>query len=271
MLLSEPIQASWHANLRLGFSRVEGRSVLSGKAFDGPLVVQKPLYPEGEGVCHAILVHPPGGIAGGDELALDVAAGPSAHALLTTPGAGKWYRTAGPWARQRLAFAVDGTLEWLPRETIVFDGALADFSTRVELRGDARSLGWEVLCLGRTGSGEAFRRGDLRLRTEVLRDGRLLWTERGRIQGGGSLLDCPAGLAGKTVCGTLVAASNAFSKEIVSGCKEIAATTVLPGVLLARYLGDSSEDAMNAFTALWKLLRPAVAGREASIPRIWST
>ncbi|HWA77450.1 MAG TPA: urease accessory protein UreD [Polyangiaceae bacterium] len=271
MQVAEPLTAAWRADLHLEFTFRQQKSILSGKRFNGPLVVQKPLYPEGEGVCHAIIVHPPGGIAGGDELFLDVASGPSAHALLTTPGAGKWYRSAGPWARQSLSFDVAGTLEWLPRETIVFDGAQADLRTRVDLRGDARYFGWEVLCLGRTGSGESFRRGSVRLQTEVRRDGRLLWTERGRIHGGGALLDAPAGMAGRTVCGTLVAASSAFSKEIISACKEVAATTVLPGILLARYLGDSSEEAMSVFTRLWMLLRPATTGREASIPRIWST
>jgi hypothetical protein len=103
----------------------------------------------------------PGGIAGGDELdlALDVAAG--AHALLTTPGAAKWYRSAGPWARQRVAIKVaqGAALEWLPQETIIFDGAAARISIEVRLARDARYLGWEIVCLGRTGSGERFTRG----------------------------------------------------------------------------------------------------------------
>lgn len=271
MQVSEPLQAAWRADLRLGFAFHEGRSALAEKRFDGPLVVQKPLYPEGDAVCHAIVVHPPGGIAGGDELSLSVAAGPSSHALLTTPGAGKWYRSAGPWARQALSFAVDGTLEWLPRETIFFDGARAELRTRIELGAAARYIGWEVLCLGRTGSGERFGRGELRVSTDVSRQGKLLWTERARVHGGGSLLHSPAGLAGRTVCGTLVATLEDVEKGLVSGCREIAATTVLPGVLLARYLGDSSEEAMNAFIRLWTLLRPAVAGRAAVMPRIWST
>ena len=271
MQVAEPVTAAWRADLRLGFSFQDGKSVLAEKRFDGPLVVQKPLYPEGNAVCHAIVVHPPGGIAGGDELALSVGTAPSAHALLTTPGAGKWYRSAGPWARQELSFAVDGTLEWLPRETIVFDGARAELRTRIDLGAAARYIGWEVLCFGRTGSGERFGRGELRVGTDLLREGKLLWTERARIPGGGGLLRSAAGLGGRTVCGTLVATLDEVDKGLVSKCREIAATTVLPGVLLARYLGDSSEEAMNAFTRLWTLLRPAVCGRAAVLPRIWST
>lgn len=272
MQVSEPLQAAWRADLRLGFAVHEGRSALAEKRFDGPLVVQKPLYPEGDAVCHAIVVHPPGGIAGGDELSLSVAAGPSSHALLTTPGAGKWYRSAGPWARQALSFAVDGTLEWLPRETIVFDGARAALRTRVELSGDARYIGWEVLCLGRTGSGERFGRGEIRLDTTVARDGRLLWMERGRIAGGGALMRSPAGLAGRTVVGTLVASMGGdFHMKLISSCRELMAVTLLPGVLIARYLGDSSEEAMELFARLWEVLRPAVAGRAPARPRIWRT
>src|SRR3989441_10648349 len=108
MRLSEPVAASWKARLSLSFARDENRCVLAKRSHEGPLVVQKPLYPEGDAVCHAIVIHPPGGIAGGDELALDVSAAQGSHALLTTPGAGKWYRSAGPLAPQALRFEGDG-------------------------------------------------------------------------------------------------------------------------------------------------------------------
>ncbi|HEX5092715.1 MAG TPA: urease accessory protein UreD [Burkholderiales bacterium] len=272
MQLAEPVAQSWKAELRLGFERRADRTVLAERRHDGPLVVQKPLYPEGDEVCHAIVVHPPAGIAGGDALELAAGAGVGAHALLTTPGAGKWYRSAGPWASQRLAFDVAGSLEWLPQETIVFDGALAQLETEVRLAGDARYLGWEILCLGRTGSGERFTRGELRLNMRLYRDGKLLWLERGRLEGGGTLLDSPAGLQGKTVCATLVAAP-AFPMIDLAAFREVESLSVtqLPGVLVARYLGDSTEEAKCRFQELWKLLRPALFGREARMPRIWST
>lgn len=269
-VLAEPVAQSWKAELALGFERREGRTVLAARRHHGPLVVQKPLYPEGEEVCHAIVVHPPAGMAGGDELELRAGTGAGAHALLTTPGAGKWYRSAGPWAAQRLRFEVAGALEWLPQETIVFCGARARLDTEVRLAADARYLGWEILCLGRTGAGEKFERGELRLSMRVYRDGRLLWLERGRIDGGGALLDSPAGLQGKPVCATLVAAGDGFD---LAACRAIdgIAVTRLPGVLVARYLGDSSEQAKRLFTQLWTVLRPALFGREALEPRIWRT
>lgn len=270
MQLAEPVAQSWKAELRLGFENRDGRTVLAERRHDGPLVVQKALYPEGDAVCHAIVVHPPAGIAGGDELELNARASTGAHALLTTPGAGKWYRSAGPWASQKLRFEVAGALEWLPQETIVFDGAMAQLETEVRLQGDARYLGWEILCLGRTGSGERFGKGKIRLHTRLYRDGKLLWMERGRIEGGGALLDSPVGLQGQSVCGTLVAAGPAAD---LAACREIEgiAVTQLPGVLVARTLGDSSEQAKKLFAKLWSVLRPATFGREAQMPRIWST
>jgi urease accessory protein len=278
MQLAEPILASWKAELRLEFERREGRTVLAKRQHEGPLVVQKPLYPEGDAICHAILVHPPAGIVGGDELEFSACAAEGAHALLTTPGAGKWYRSGGTWARQRFEFdARDGAcIEWLPQETIVYDGALADIRTEVRLEGGARFMGWEIVCFGRTGSGERFRRGACRLETSVRRDGRLLRLERGRVEGGGALLDSPAGLAGQPVCGALLAVAPDL-ELLLPRCREAqpeggeGAVTLLPGVLVARYLGSSSEAAKRYFTQLWRLLRPAVAGREAVEPRIWST
>jgi urease accessory protein len=280
MRLADPIHLrNWRAELALDYERRGPRTVLAARRHDGPLVVQKPLYPEGDAVCHTIVVHPPAGIAGGDELEIAARAGAGAHALLTTPGAGKWYRSAGPWARQSLTFELEqgAFLEWLPQETIVFDGALADLRTEVRLAADARFIGWEVLCLGRTGSGERFTNGACRLRTAVTRDGRPLWHERGDIEAGSALMSAPAGLGGKTVCGTLYAAAAQLGAKQVASCREVApaagqsAVTLLPGVLLARYLGDSSEAAKWYFGELWRRLRPSLAGREAVEPRIWST
>jgi urease accessory protein len=269
MRLAEPLQACWQARLDLGFEARGGETVLARRAADGPLVVQKPFYPEGREVCHAIVVHPPGGIAAGDELAIQVKSADGAAALLTTPGAGKWYRSNGPWAQQRLAFEVDGHLEWLPRETIVFDSALARLDCEIRLGTQARYIGWEVMCLGRTGSGERFDRGRVSLETRIVKNDKLLWYERGEIDGDGPLMRSPVGLGGRSVFGTMLATD--VPADVAAGCKGLAAVTSLPGLMLARYLGDSTEEALQAFTEIWKKLRPAVIGREAVAPRIWST
>ena len=280
MRVTDPVHLrSWRARLALQYERRLGRTVLAKRDHDGPLVVQKPLYPEGDAVCHTIVVHPPGGIAGGDELELDVRLDAGAHALLTTPGAGKWYRSGGPWARMRVALSAKpgACIEWLPQETIVFDGALADLHVEIELEGDARYIGWDIVCLGRSGSGERYTRGECRLSTRIRRDGKPLWLERGRLEAGGTLLTSPAGLGGRSVSGAFAATIDTSARDLLAACRAVlptageAAVTLLPGLLIARYLGDSSESARGYLEAVWRRVRPAVAQREAVTPRIWRT
>jgi urease accessory protein len=168
---------------------------------------------------------------------------------------------------------VEGDLEWLPRETIVFDGALAELQCDVQLKDGGRFIGWEIVCLGRTGSGERFDRGEISTETSVARNGRRLFFERGRIEGGGNLMRSPVGLGGRSVFGTLLAAAE-IQTQLLNECRTRVpqcALTLLPGLLVARYLGDSSEEAMRLFTQLWSLLRPALCGRAAVEPRVWRT
>jgi urease accessory protein len=271
--------AIWHARLALGFERREGRTVLARREHDGPLVVQKSLHPEGDAVCHAIVVHPPAGIAGGDQLRLDVSAGAGSHALLTTPGAGKWYRTAGPAASQHVAIdaADDAVVEWLPQETILYDGSVADIGLHARLAPSARLVAWDIVCLGRTGSGEKYAKGAARITTRIERGARALWVERGRLGAGSAAMDATAGLAGRTVFGTMMATGGELDDARLAACRDAqpaegeGAVTRLPGLVVARYRGDESEAARDYFAALWRLLRPAMAGREAVTPRIWRT
>jgi urease accessory protein len=273
-------QQSWHARLELGFAAPgDGRTVLAHRLHKGPLRVQKALYPEGPEVCHTLILHPPAGIAGGDELTLQVTVGAGARALITTPGAGKWYRSNGPLARQTLDFevAAGGVLEWLPQESIVFDRVKGHTETRVRLVGDAVFIGLDLLCLGRTASGERFTEGSLRLASRIERDGKLIWSEQGLIEGGSRLLTSPVGLCGQPVTGTLLVAADGIGNDLLAACREIrpivgeGAVTRLPGLLVARYLGPSGEPARAWFVALWAALRPALTGRAATVPRIWHT
>jgi urease accessory protein len=279
MLLADPVHVrGWRAELALEYERRGARTVLASRRHEGPLVVQRALYPEGDGVCHTILIHPPGGLAGGDDLEASATLGADAHVLLTTPAAGKWYRSLGPWARQRVAItAAEGACaEWLPQETILFDGARARIETDVKLTGDASFIGWDIVCLGRTASGERFDTGECRLHTRIARDGTTLWFERGAIEAGGLLATSPAGLAGHTVFGTMLATAD-VRRDVLDACRSEAAEdgatgiTCPPGLFIARYLGDSTEAAKRYFQRLWTLMRPVVNGRAAQLPRIWST
>ena len=273
------LPAGWRAQLELGFERRGERSVLATRRHEGPLVVQKSLHPEGAGICHAIVVHPPAGIAGGDHLSLRATAGSQAHVVLATPGAGKWYRSSGAWAQQNIRFdvAADACLEWLPQETILFDGALAEMRSEIRLEEGARYLGWDIVCFGRSGSGERMTHGHCRMASRVEVQGKPRFIERADFAGGAAHFEAPAGLGGYSVCGTLLAVAAACDKDLVSACREHSpqtgegAVTLLPGVLLARYLGDSSESAKRYFLHLRRLLRPAIMGCDATDLRIWST
>ncbi|MFB0935051.1 MAG: urease accessory protein UreD [Propionivibrio sp.] len=272
----------WEAEIALGFTRLDSGTVLSERRHCGPLRVQKALYPEGRDVCQTILLHPPSGIAGGDRLHIAVNVGPQAHAQITTPGAGKWYRSGGEEALQTLDFTVgaDAILEWLPQETIVFDGARSRMETRVQLWPDSRYFGWEILCLGRSASGERFNNGFIKLRTRIERNGQPLWLERGHIEGNDPLLASRAGWAGASIGGTLLATlpPEIEISPLLEACRAIAprddaehAMTAFPGLLVGRYLGHNSEAARNWFAALWETLRPPLLGRPALTPRIWNT
>lgn len=280
MLLADPVQVrSWRADLALRYEMRDARTVLARKSHDGPLVVQKPLYPEGDAVCHTIIVHPPGGIAGGDELRVAADVGAHARVLLTTPAAGKWYRSAGPRALQQVTLTAGAAscVEWLPQETIIYDGAIAHIETDVQLAADAAFIGWDIVCLGRTASGERYERGALRLQTRLRREDRTIWLEQGTIKGGAPFCSSPAGLGGHTVFGTLIATAREVQKELLDACRHEradegkTAITCPPGLIVARYLGDSSEAARHYFQRVWNCLRSEVMGRAAHAPRIWST
>jgi urease accessory protein len=272
-------RTNWNVALALGFQKVGDGTVLASRRHEGPLVVQKALYPEGRAVCHVAIIHAPGGIAGGDRLALDITLDDGAHVLLTTPAATRWYKAAGREARQTSEITVaDGAVaEWLPQETIVFNQAEARIATEVTLGAGAVYAGWEITCLGRRASGEIFESGHLRQQLDIKRGDRLIWTERLSFRAGDRLLHSPIGLAGRHVSGTMVVAAGPLPADLLETCRERTpidgegAITALPDVTIARYLGGSAEHAKTYFESLRAILRPWYAGRPALRPRLWDT
>lgn len=268
--------SAWRARLELEFSVRGARTVLSKRRHRGPLVVQRPFYPQA-GICHVYLVHPPGGLVGGDELTLQVHARPQAHALITTPAATKFYR-AGPHPQAKLLQQLqveNAALEWLPQETILFDGAAARSRTVVQLTGSARFLGWEITCLGRPANGETFRSGTLAQDFQLYRGDTPLLLDRMRLRGDSASLAAAWGLGGMQAIGTLLmypgggidlAALRAMQEPGVR-----AALTCVQDVLLCRALAMQAEPIRTLFTRMWLQLRPALTGSEAVAPRIWAT
>ncbi|KNH26200.1 urease accessory protein UreD [Pseudomonas syringae] len=267
---------SWHAELELGYARFGDSTRPVQRRHKGPLRVQKHLYAEGPEVCQHIIVHPPGGIAGGDRLDISASVGTGAWAQITSPGAAKWYRAAGPaYQKLDLHVAAGATLEWLPQETIIFSDAQAELSTSIDLEGDARLFYWDVVALGRPASGERFDLGHFQAHLDIRRDGQLLWHERQRIVGNDGLLDSPIGLDGQPVFATLLVTGD-IDSELLEKCRSLpndvrGDLTQLPGLLVARCLASEALLARGWLIELWRLLRPALLGREAVPPRIWAT
>jgi len=276
--VSPPTQTpkGWTACLELGFGPGPGRTQLARRHHRGPLAVQRPFYPEGE-VCHVYLLHPPGGVVGGDRLDIQVQTATGAHALLTTPGATRLYRSAGPEARvgQHLQLQAGSALEWLPQETIVFPGARARLATTIQLEADARVAAWEIQCLGRPANREPFETGELDFRLALWRGQVPLLLERLRVTPG--TLEGAAGLRGFPVAGTFVvsgtddAVAEQARAALPTADQEMFGVTRVDDVLVTRYLGHSTERARRAFAAVWGAVRPSAFGRPACPPRIWAT
>jgi len=272
--------SGWQAELDLGFARRGGQTVLDRNLHRGPLQVQKALYPEGKETCHIAILHPPGGVAAGDRLSIRASLNEQSRALLTTPGATKWYRSEGSCASQQVHFSLgeDAILEWLPRESIIFDGASISLELDVDLTARARYFGWDILSFGRRASGESWGRGTLNMQTNIRRAGSLLWAEVADIDARSGFTKSPVGLSGFTVCGTFLVVGCDVDATLLRECRELTppaaesrtGITRVPGVLIARYLGGSTEEAFSWFTALWAVLRPSLSDKAACPPRVWA-
>jgi urease accessory protein len=241
------------------------------------------------------LVHPPGGVVGGDELRIDVQVDTGAHALITTPAATKFYRCDARVSSQTQELrAAGGTLEWLPQENIFYRGAESRTATRAYVDADSRFIGWEINCLGLPARGEPFDAGSLRLDLELWRSATAadheparagpvclemgsvpIFVDRLRLRGESGARGARWGLAGQEAVGTLLATP--ATREDLEPIRELvaheplAAVSLVDGALVLRALAPQAEAVRNLFISVWQRLRPRIIGREAVLPRIWST
>lgn len=272
----------WLAHYQAELVYLDGKTRLGKTHSFGPLRVQRPFYPEGDLCSHLYLLHPPGGLVAGDYLTIAFHLGPKAQALVTTPSAGKIYNNITDrkqYQRVSLTVADQAVMEWLPQETIIFDGAKGELITEVELEGSGIFMGWDIVCMGRPSSEDWFERGSVRQLLSIKRDGRLVHIENNVIDADSGIMSARAGLAGQPVFGSMLISSDALlelSEEQREELEQLAkggmvSVTVKPGVTAVRYLGACSESAKKVFTQYWAWQRNEVNQRGACPPRIWNT
>lgn len=272
-----PSNHPWLASLSLAFSGTDHGTRLRF-LHEGPLRIQKALYPEGRDCCHAVIVHPPGGIAAGDRLVLDIDVSATSHAVVTTPSATKWYGAFdGSMAEQFIEMQVHGVLEWLPAETIVFDAAQVSSDIVINASDQASMMGWDLLVFGRQGSGERFKQGQFSQTLKVDLGGASVWTDRLVILGDDPLFDSPVGLDGHHTVATFWAIAredrpwpDTVLDELRAVGAQMAFTVLHPRLLVGRQVGETIE-LNEMLKRVRAFMRPHVCGAPAMDLRLWAT
>ena len=275
--------AGWLGRLSLELERSEHGTRLVRSSHEGPLRIQRVLSPEGPDCPHVYLLHPPGGVVGGDRLETRVSLGAGAQVLLTTPAAQKLYRSAGVQAEisNQLLLGEGARLEWLPSESLAFSAAQAELSTRVLLGPAAAFIGWDIACYGMPARGESFDLGRVLSRFELWRGDTPLAIESFDLGHGKELLDGAFALRGQPVVANLYAvpASGSVDDELVERVRVaiggpehgLCGVSSLRELLVVRALGPNVEGVRAKLIAAWQVLRPVIVSRAAMLPRIWAT
>lgn len=278
--LTTPASTRWEANLTLSFTARNGKTILANKKHCGPLMVQKPFYPEANGCCHVYLIHPPGGIVGGDFVNLSASLGKNAHALITTPGATKFYRSVGPLATQQQSITLqdNASLEWLPQETVYYNQANASVKTKIDLNKNNRFFAWEIQCLGLPAQKQFFTSGQCCQKFEIWHENIPLLLETNRLDGSDPILQTDWGLQGHKSLGTFVCSNynksvdNTQVLNIIQQQQDLVAScTQVNDLFIIRAMSFYAENIKCLFTNVWQTLRPQILEIESSSPRIWLT
>jgi len=274
---------AWHARLQLDYLLENHRSVARHQ-HNGPLRILQSLYPEGDAVCHNVLVHPPGGLVGGDRLDLQVSAGPGAHGLVTTPGATRFYRSAGERALQQthIRLAPDARLEWLPAEALCYNQCQAENHIVFDLAPGAELIGWDITALGLPHANQPFERGQLVQHLEMPG----VWLERGRIDAADHrLMNSPLGLNGQRCTASMFFLAGSplerqrrqqaldLAREVIERSAlqaTVGATSPNPQVVVVRALAPLVEPAMQLMQQVWAAWRGHFWNMPAVRPRIWA-
>ncbi|MGH1394236.1 MAG: urease accessory protein UreD [Trichormus sp.] len=278
-------QKSWHGKLNLVYSDRLGKTELIYNHHQAPLKVQRPFYPEGEKVCHSIILHTAGGVVGGDRLSTNIHLQPHSQAVITTAAAGKIYRSNGLEAQQTIDIKIDAgaCLEWLPQETILFNGAIYRQNLRVELASTAKFIAWEITRFGRSARGEKFYQGKWRSHTEIWQNNLPVWIDRQYLPGNEAVFHSPHALSGQPIAASFIYVGSSVTQDTIEKVRSIftphstvnpenltsIGVTTLENGCLCRYRGASTAEVRNWFTSVWQMLRFDIFNRSRCIPRVW--
>jgi urease accessory protein len=231
----------------------------------------------------AVIVTTSGGIVGGDRIAIDIEAGAGSAATLTTQAAEKIYRSTGPDSRIDIDIrvAAGAVLEWMPQETILFDGARLRRTTRIDVSPGARCLAGEFVVFGRRARGETFTRGFLHDGWRIVEDGRPVWADALHLADdiattmvradafGGAAAMGPMVYHADDATDHLDAARDLLSNAAGDRCR--AAASCLGRLMIVRFLGDDAAALRTACARFWSSFRAAVLDLPASLPKVWNT
>ena len=273
---------TWHASLQLDYTCESNRSV-ARYLHQGPLRILQSLYPEGDAICHNVLVHPPSGLVGGDTLDMQVSVGPGAHGLVTTPGATRFYRSEAGLATQQVKahVAAGGRLEWLPLEAIAYNGCDALNRAVFDLAPGAEMMAWDITALGLPAADLPFEQGQFRQHIEIAG----AWLERGTLNAEDTrLMNSPLGMAGQRCMASLVFASGsalapertdralALARECIEASAlrlSAGATSPHPQIMVLRVLSPVTEPAVQLLREVWAVWRQEMWGLSGTLPRLW--
>ncbi|MCX7263508.1 MAG: urease accessory protein UreD [Burkholderiales bacterium] len=274
---------AWRAELKLDYTRESQRSV-ARYLHQGPLRILQSLYPEGDQICHNVLVHPPGGLVGGDTLDIQVNVAEGAHALVSTPSATRFYKSGGQAALQQVTatLAPGSRLEWLPLEAIAYNDCEATNRAIFNLAPTAELMAWDVTALGLPSSDMAFAKGHFQQHLEIPG----VWLERGNLRGDDTRwLNSPLGLAGQKCLASLVFASGhniepqraaqalEASREVLEAHPlrlQAGITCAHPQVIVLRVMSPLVEPSMDLLKKVWAVWRHTLWALPSTPPRIWS-
>lgn len=254
---------------RVSFAVREGKTRLADLYQRDPCRVLFPDPEPGEPV-QAVLLTTSGGVTDGDSLDMEIEVGESAHAIVATQAAEKVYRAAKGGGHCAIDVSVvvgaGGVLDWLPQETIVFEGSRLKRRTVATVGAGASLLACEMVVLGRGASGERFTRGLLLDSWSVRRAGKLVWTDTLSVEGETPLgAGFGAANALATVIGVWDEPQPHFEKAraLLEGEEKVrAGVTVVNGVMVARLLGEATQVREAGIRFLSGL-------RGQKMPRVW--